>query len=74
MSTNSTNPLISDDGFRKSKHSMNGSNCVEFRPQAGSGEVRDTQNRAVGHLAFPATEWNALVTAASLTTGRAPGH
>lgn len=61
MSTNNTECLVSDDGFRKSKYSMNGSNCVEVRESVTGADIRDTQNRAAGHLAFPGSEWAALV-------------
>ncbi|TDQ44179.1 DUF397 domain-containing protein [Actinorugispora endophytica] len=39
----------------------NGGNCVEV---AGTGDVvlvRDTKNRALGHLSFVAGEWSAFV-------------
>lgn len=61
MNTNSTKSRTSDDGFRKSSYSMNNSNCVEYRPTATGADVRDTQNRTAGHLAFPSSAWAALV-------------
>lgn len=70
MTVKSTNPLISDDGFRKSKYSMNGSNCVEFRSKADGADIRDTQHREDGHLSFPGDEWSALVTAVGVPASR----
>lgn len=64
MTSNATESLISADGFRKATYSMNGSNCVECRETANGVDMRDTQNRAAGHLTFPAQEWAALVGAA----------
>lgn len=61
MNTNRPESRISDDGFQKSSYSMNGSNCVEYRPTAAGADIRDTQNRAAGHLTFPASSWAALV-------------
>lgn len=57
MSTNCPESRISDDGFQKSSYSMNGSNCVEYRPTTSGADIRDTQNRAAGHLEFPASSW-----------------
>lgn len=65
MSTKHAEALISHDGFRKASYSMNGSNCVEVRNKAMGADIRDTQNRDAGHLAFPGPEWAALVRAAS---------
>ena len=38
----------------------NDPNCVEVAEGATTA-VRDTQNRELGHLAFPAGEWASLV-------------
>ncbi|MFD3684250.1 DUF397 domain-containing protein [Nocardiopsis sp. NPDC058631] len=48
--------------FRKSSYSTaRGENCVEVADFAGGSAVRDTQNREAGMLAFPGTEWSALL-------------
>lgn len=36
-------------------------NCVEVADLLGGAAVRDTQNRNLGALAFPSSEWAALV-------------
>jgi hypothetical protein len=46
--------------FRKSSYSANESACVEVADAPGMSAVRDTQNRELGHLEFPAAEWRAL--------------
>lgn len=61
MSTNYTESLISGDGFQKSTYSMNNQNCAEMRQSSHGVDIRDTQNRDAGHLAFPGPEWSALV-------------
>ncbi|GAA0979087.1 MULTISPECIES: DUF397 domain-containing protein [Nocardiopsidaceae] len=48
--------------WHKSSYSANGANCVEVAEGPVTG-VRDTQNRELGHLAVPAPEWAALVSA-----------
>ncbi|WP_017592337.1 DUF397 domain-containing protein [Nocardiopsis potens] len=47
--------------WRKAKYSENSSHCVEVREHQHGADVRDTQNRQNGHLAFPAPEWSALI-------------
>ncbi|GAA0982848.1 hypothetical protein GCM10009551_028370 [Nocardiopsis tropica] len=48
--------------FRKSSYSTpQGQNCVEVADVHGASLVRDTQNRQLGHLAFPSSEWRALL-------------
>ncbi|MEC3891052.1 MULTISPECIES: DUF397 domain-containing protein [Nocardiopsis] len=47
--------------WHKSTYSANGSNCVEARECPGGADVRDTQNRELGHLSFGAGEWSALL-------------
>ncbi|MET9794752.1 DUF397 domain-containing protein [Nocardiopsis alba] len=47
--------------WHKSTYSPNGSNCVEAREHSGGADVRDTQNRELGHLSFKSTEWSALL-------------
>ena len=39
-------------GFHKSSYSANSANCVEVADLPGVSAVRDTQNRAHGHLMF----------------------
>lgn len=51
--------------WRKSSYSAgNAGNCVEVADTSTGALVRDTQNRALGHLSFPAEEWRALLGAA----------
>ncbi|MCK9870168.1 DUF397 domain-containing protein [Nocardiopsis dassonvillei] len=52
------------DGFHKSTYSNDGGHCVEVREHSNGADVRDTQNRDKGTLAFPANEWRALLEAA----------
>lgn len=47
--------------FRKSSYSQATGNCVEVADLPVGAAVRDTQNRAVGHLAFESQEWAALL-------------
>jgi hypothetical protein len=49
--------------WRKSSYSNTGGQCVEVRETPQGVDVRDTVNRAAGHLAFPASEWAALLRA-----------
>ncbi len=46
--------------FHKSSYSQGASNCVEVA-EGSVTAVRDTQNRHLGHLDVPATEWAALL-------------
>ncbi|NYI96841.1 hypothetical protein HNR12_003118 [Streptomonospora nanhaiensis] len=49
--------------WHKSSYSgPDNANCVEVAEGAQT-LVRDTQNRHLGHLAFPAPEWDAFLTA-----------
>ncbi len=51
--------------FRKSSYSSaRQENCVEVAGAPSGAAVRDTQNREAGHLAYPSTEWVALLGAA----------
>lgn len=60
MQTESPHPLT----FRKSSYSATANDCVEVADLSTCGvAVRDTQNRAVGHLPFPTREWAALLDA-----------
>jgi hypothetical protein len=54
--------------FRKSSHSGGSGNCVEVADLPGETAVRDTQNRDLGHLAYPNSEWTALL--ATVSHGR----
>lgn len=47
--------------WHKSSYSANGSQCVEVREHLAGADVRDTQNRELGHLEFVTAEWTALV-------------
>ncbi|WP_304452543.1 DUF397 domain-containing protein [Nocardiopsis sp. YSL2] len=49
--------------FRKSTYSQP-QNCVEVADLPTGSAVRDTQNRASGHLMFSSREWRAAVAAA----------
>lgn len=51
----------SPDGWRKSRYSQNGGNCVEVNTVATPVGVRDTKDRAGGQLAIPGTAWRALI-------------
>ena len=52
--------------FRKSSYSSGrGQDCVEVADVPGTSAVRDSQNRDLGHLSFPSSEWKALLGAAA---------
>lgn len=56
------------DGWKKSSYSNGeGGNCVEARGDIADSRVlmRDTQNRSLGRLEVPTTEWAALLATAS---------
>ncbi|MCY9786389.1 DUF397 domain-containing protein [Nocardiopsis sp. EMB25] len=49
-------------GWRKSSYSSShGQNCVEIADLPGGAAIRDTQNRHLGHINVPASEWAALL-------------
>ncbi|WP_306366656.1 DUF397 domain-containing protein [Nocardiopsis sp. CC223A] len=52
---------MSNELWHKSSYSSSGGNCVEVREHETGADVRDTQNRAAGHLDFGRTEWSALL-------------
>ena len=53
------------EGWKKSTYSNgSGGHCVETRREVTAVQVRDTQNRESGALAFGAQEWTALLRAA----------
>jgi len=49
--------------WHKSSYSPNSGSCVEVRerPADDAVDVRDTQNRELGHIVIPAREWAALL-------------
>ena len=47
--------------FRKSSYSANANDCVEVADLPTGAAVRDTQNRNLGALAFPSSEWALLL-------------
>lgn len=52
---------VDDPVFRKSTHSTTAKECVEVAVLRTRALVRDTQNPWLGGLAFPRTEWAALL-------------
>ena len=56
-------PIPTD--FRKSTYSGQGVDCVEVAPLPAPGAaLRDSKYPHLGHLAFPAAEWEAFLAAA----------
>lgn len=50
---------VAPRGWRKSSHSSQETNCVEIGGLPGGGAaVRDTKNRAVGHLSTTSAQWS----------------
>ncbi|MFV2197388.1 DUF397 domain-containing protein [Nocardiopsis sp. LOL_012] len=47
--------------WRKSSYSGNGPTRVEVSDTPSRVHVRDTQNRPLGHLSFPSSDWAALL-------------
>ncbi|MFJ9558334.1 DUF397 domain-containing protein [Nocardiopsis sp. NPDC101807] len=62
-STHSTVQNCVEVAFRKSSYSGSQSACVEVADLPDGAAVRDTQNRDLGHLSFPGTEWSAFLRA-----------
>ncbi|MEU3015945.1 DUF397 domain-containing protein [Nocardiopsis sp. NPDC007018] len=58
--------LTQDLEFRKSSYSSTAQECVEVADVPGVSAVRDTQHRDLGALAFPSSEWQALIDTARL--------
>ncbi len=55
--------------WTKSSYSgPNGGDCVEVAESPNLVKVRDTKNRAAGHLSVPVSEWSAFL--AELKDGR----
>ena len=50
-----------DNGWHTSSYSVNGSQCVEVCETTEGALVRDSVNPELGHLAFPADQWTALL-------------
>ncbi|MEE2041300.1 DUF397 domain-containing protein [Nocardiopsis sp. CT-R113] len=51
--------------FRKSSYSTaQGQNCVEVADLPGQHLIRDTQNRGLGHVEYPADAWAAFLAVA----------
>lgn len=50
--------------FRKSSHSGGSGNCVEVAPLSSGAALRDSKHPGLGHLVFPAPEWDAFLAAA----------
>ncbi|WP_067971002.1 DUF397 domain-containing protein [Nocardiopsis trehalosi] len=50
-----------NDQWAKSSYSTAGGDCLEARVADNAVQVRDTQNRGAGHLAFPGDAWQAFL-------------
>ncbi|WP_028647493.1 DUF397 domain-containing protein [Nocardiopsis sp. CNT312] len=59
--------------WRKSSYSGNGPTCVEVADTPSRVHVRDTQNRPLGHLSFPSSDWAALLSTLRGGTGSGRG-
>ncbi|MDA8369874.1 MAG: DUF397 domain-containing protein [Nocardiopsaceae bacterium] len=55
-------PIPAD--FYKSSYSAQGQECVEVAPLSPGAALRDSKYPQLGHLAFPAAEWDAFLAAA----------
>jgi hypothetical protein len=47
--------------WHKATYSENSSHCVEICERQDGADVRDTQNRELGHLSFDRREWASLI-------------
>ncbi|WP_061079484.1 DUF397 domain-containing protein [Nocardiopsis alborubida] len=54
--------------WHKSSYSGGSNECVEVREHNAGADVRDTQNRSHGQLAFASDEWSAFVSTLHLTS------
>ncbi|ASU57225.1 DUF397 domain-containing protein [Nocardiopsis dassonvillei] len=54
--------------WHKSSYSGGTNECVEVREHSAGADVRDTQNRSRGQLAFTSDAWNAFVSTLHLTS------
>ncbi|QUH00480.1 DUF397 domain-containing protein [Saccharopolyspora erythraea] len=54
--------------WRKSSRSATGNACVEVGRVGGGAAVRDTKNRAAGHLTATNDQWQSFL--AAIKTGR----
>lgn len=50
--------------FRKSSYSGQDQNCVEVADLPLGAALRDSKYPGLGHIPFPAAEWDAFLTAA----------
>ncbi|PSL00105.1 uncharacterized protein DUF397 [Murinocardiopsis flavida] len=55
------------ENWRTSSYSGGRGDCVEVADTPTSVKIRDTRNRDLGYLTFPAEQWAALLT--SLKSG-----
>jgi hypothetical protein len=53
----------SDPSWRKSSYSGGAQQCVEVGRIAGCAAVRDTKDRAAGHLTATGDQWSAFIDA-----------
>jgi hypothetical protein len=51
-------------GFRKSSYSGDQAECVEVADLPCGAAVRDSKHPSLGHIAFPAAEWDAFLASA----------
>jgi len=56
--------------WRKSTHSAGDGNCVEVATTRQGIGIRDTKNRAAGHLLVPYLAWHAFTHALTAATMR----
>ncbi|GAA1442075.1 DUF397 domain-containing protein [Nocardiopsis tropica] len=47
--------------WHKSSYSSGNNECVEVREYAAGADVRDTQNRSLGHIAYSSDAWAAFL-------------
>jgi hypothetical protein len=51
------------ENWRKSSYSGNQTNCVEVGELSDGTAVRDSKNRAAGHIGTTSAQWSAFVAA-----------